>query len=210
MRRWMRMPRHGYAMSAISELLEPATRAALESMASELAPTTHNTRHYVLPVRGGATRADMVDELNLSAALNGVSNRRGAIRYPWSRRVDCVGRDYYRCRVIWVGRFDLNASLSVTADTLRGLWDKLRALDVLPVATWADDDALLAWLAVGNIGPRRDLSPRRVVHLTAPRETWKQWQPRSYGEEWQLVRVATDRGTRWTLAPRHVAATRDA
>lgn len=198
-------------MTRLGELLPPATRAELAEMSRELAPAkrhavsvTRAPSYAAVASRGGATLADIVSELHLAAAFRGAPVFRGPRRYAWQRCHDAAGT-FYRCRVMWWGRFDLNASRVVLANTLPALWDSLADRELLPRDVWADDGAFLAFLAVGNVGPRRDRSHRVPLGELArgTREHWHAWHPRRYraadGTDWQLVRYAN--GTRG-LAPR--------
>lgn len=191
-------------MTRLGEMLAPATRSALESMARELAPVERAPRHYAAALsRGGATRADMVSELHIRAAFTGTPLG-GAVRYAWHRDADNAGT-FYRCRVTRWGRYDVNSSRVVLAHTLRELWDALADRGLLARDVWCEDDAFLAFLLCGNVTPgeRGTREHREPFTGTPRRERWESWHaPRftaSDGTSWELVRYAD--GTR-RLAPR--------
>lgn len=196
-------------MTRLTEMLAPASRAALAEMSRELTPArthavslTRAPSYAAVATRGGATLADAVEELHLAAGMRGVSVYRGPRRYSWQRCHDAAGT-FYRCRVMWWGRFDLNASRTVLADSLPALWDALADRGLLSRDVWCESDAFLAFLMVGNVGPRRDRSARAPLAAVGRTERWESWHPRRYrdtaGRDWQLVRYAD--GTR-RLSPR--------
>lgn len=199
-------------MTQLTELIDPATRQQLAELARDLAPAkTSELRTSRAPrsvatidVRGGALTSDIVSEIHLAAAMRGENTRTGSKRFAWRRRVDCVGRVYYTCRVTWFGRFDVNATARAHADTLRELWDVLADRELITRDVWADDGMFLAFLMVGRVSPRVPAAPREW-HPRPRREQWQQWHPRRYtatdGTAWQLVRYAN--GKRG-LAPRDI------
>lgn len=197
-------------MTRLSELLPPATRAQLAELSRDLDSSrtaelrTNRAPSYVATApRGGATRADMLSELHLRAAMTG-EQLGGAVRYSWQRCEDNAGT-FYRCRVTRWGRYDVNSSRTVLANTLPALWDSLADRGLLPRDVWCEDDAFLAFLMCGRVG---QLAPRERVPFTATAqpEQWQRYSPRlargANGELLQLARIHRDDRVRWGYVPR--------